>query len=195
MLAVHVASAGVAALGDADDADANDGGARQHFSVPSRPWLSTDAADEDVSEEEDDDDDDGARATASVPDDGVCARVRHAGRRVVRSHATTSPLLSLERERGREGRREGDVGDARGGEGRGSIDRSRGDDGRARAEDAPGEEASRVVQAREREALHVRAVPAQDDRVRRRVPHARRAAAPSARTSSSPTNRSKLMKV
>ena len=61
--------------------------------------------------------------------------------------------------------------------------------------DAPGEEASRVVQAREREALHVRAVPAQDDRVRRRVPHARRAAAPSARTSSSPTNRSKLMKV
>ena len=65
----------------------------------------------------------------------------------------------------------------------------------AKAEDAPGEEASRVVQAREREALHVRAVPAQDYRVRRRVPHARRAAAPSARTSSSPTNRSKSMKV
>ena len=110
MLAVHVASAGVAALGDADDADANDGGARQHFSVPSRPWLSTDAADEDVSEDDDDDDDDdGARATASVPDDGACARVRHAGRRVVRSHATTSPLLSLEREREREGGKEGGI--------------------------------------------------------------------------------------
>ena len=109
MLAVHVASAGVAALGDADDADANDGGARQHFSVPSRPWLSTDAADEDVSEDDVFDDDDGARATASVPDDGACARVRHAGRRVVRSHATTSPLLSLEREREREGVREGGI--------------------------------------------------------------------------------------
>ena len=107
MLAVHVASAGVAALGDADDADANDGGARQHFSVPSRPWLSTDAANPDVSEDDDDDDDDGARATASVPDDGVCARVRHAGRRVVRSHATTSPLLCLEREREGGGGEEG----------------------------------------------------------------------------------------
>ena len=73
---------------------------RQHFNVPSLPWVRTRVAE--VSPRSDvsagpGDATPGIASTDNTPELGGCAARRHSGRRSARSHATTSPLLSPDR--------------------------------------------------------------------------------------------------